>query len=46
MKLIFQPMTRQTMTDEYEALVKMTGRINSNYLEIKLAQYSLSTIDK
>jgi hypothetical protein len=26
--------------------VKMTGRINSNYLEIKLAQYSLSTIDK
>lgn len=47
MTLIFQPMMRQMMTDEYEALVKiMTGKKNPNYLEIKLAQYSSSTIDK
>jgi hypothetical protein len=47
MKSIFQPMTRQMMTDEYEALMKMmTGRRNSNYFEIKVAHYSSSTTDK
>jgi hypothetical protein len=47
MTLIFHPITRQMMTDEYEALVKiMIGRRNLNYLQIKLAHYSSSTTDK